>query len=439
MKIINSKQKLVILPGSLDARGVGTTTVQHGLLRVQSKVEGSHTESIGKGTSSNPYIVGVSSHLARELYLIKGVKYRLVMSGGVLKFGPLTGMLVRNDTFTRKHGRARIHERLGGAFVTLSRDSFRPKNGLVKGRVYIAQQKKWIQATVPLPEVLFIRCSVGGRKRRKILSTYKTLGGLVFNSNIYNKRTVERRVSNIKSVSNQIIKSKMIKSKSDVLAFLDQHNEAVIKPKNGRKGNGIFFVKKVKDGYRVYDYRAPGQSAKFFFTKSEFMSYLSRVRADRGRYMAQRWIKFMKKDGRPFDMRVFVQKEDQKNWKCTGIMTRVAGKGKKITNRSRGGRFVTADKLFNMYPPKKKRELMKKVSTFAEQFGYALDRAFPTQHFADVGLDIGMDKNENLHFMEVNFVAQYQTVRRHNRKMFNNLCWKPLIHASDYQGFPLQK
>ncbi|WP_246056206.1 YheC/YheD family protein [Alteribacter natronophilus] len=310
---------------------------------------------------------------------------------------------------------------------------------MVRGKVYLAHSKKWVDYTGPLPEVLFIRCSLGGRKRKRILSTYKKRGGLVFNSNIYNKRTVEKKVSGIKSVSDQVIKSRMIRSKSDVLAFLDRYQEAVFKPKNGRKGNGIFFVKKVKDRYRVYDYRVQGKGEKFLYTKREFLHYLTRVRANKGRYMAQRWIKFMKKNGRPFDMRVYVQKQDHKHWECTGIMTRIAGEGKKITNRSRGGRFVTAERLFTMYGPQKKRDLIRKVSAFAEEFGYALDKAFPNQHFADVGLDIGMDKNEDLHFMEVNFVAQYQTVRKHDRKMFNRLCWNPLIHASNYQGFTLKK
>ncbi|RNA66789.1 YheC/YheD family protein [Alteribacter keqinensis] len=439
IQTFQSSEYEIHLPGNLISQYNEAEFIQHGLIKLPLAVKEveEETDELQNGTELKPYTVLVSSALIKKMFVIEGLPYRMLMNDQTLKLGPVTGILVRNDRFTRKRRKPDIYSRLGGLFAVITLELFSPEEGFTKGKVY--HNKKWVETMIPLPEVLFVRCAMSKKRRKTILKEYNERGGLVFNSNVYNKLIVETKVGKTKGLESNIIQSVELKSKKDVLSELDRLGDIIVKPKNGKKGSGIFFVKKVDETYHVYDYRGLKRCNYSVFSKREFLTFLKTINFKSGRYLAQEWVKFIKKNGRPFDLRVYVQKRDQDKWVCSGMMARVAGKKQKITNRSKGGSFFMIDKVFSGYPKSKKQELVKKVSDFCERFCYALDETFPNDHFADVGMDVGIDKNEKVRFMEVNFIAQYQTIRFHDPELFNNLCWLPFIHATEYQGFAVGK
>src|SRR5690606_12610226 len=84
------------------------------------------------------------------------------------------------------------------------------------------------------------------------------------------------------------------------------------------------------------------------FTLRAKQVYPFLTRLTRGRtYLIQQGIDLARYRRRPYDIRVSVQRGGGGNWQVTGMVGKVAGKGKYLTNVARGGTAVRCEKLFS--------------------------------------------------------------------------------------------
>jgi len=120
-------------------------------------------------------------------------------------------------------------------------------------------------------------------------------------------------------------------------SFLTEYGRVVVKPAGGSGGKGVLFVSITKSGYRLRS----GKTAKTV-RSLERLYKLLRAKAKRRRHLVQRKIRLARVDGRPFDVRVMVQrKRKRRKWKITAKLVRIAGRGWLITNTARSGGRVT--------------------------------------------------------------------------------------------------
>lgn len=96
----------------------------------------------------------------------------------------------------------------------------------------------------------------------------------------------------------------------------------------------------------------------------------------------QKGIQLAKTKGRPFDIRVMVQKTNQGKWVSTGLFTKIGRPGKVATNYNQGGLDVALDSKGKpwilevntrpqFYPLKnmKNRKLYQRMVTSGKQYG----------------------------------------------------------------------
>src|SRR5690606_24657147 len=108
------------------------------------------------------------------------------------------------------------------------------------------------------------------------------------------------------------------------------------KPIYGSGGEGVVFVTK-RDSGAKYEVHV-GSRRKTFRKRSSANRYVRRKTGSRKR-LVQRKISLARIDGRPFDLRVIIQRRrGASKWKVTGKLAKVAGPGYHITNirRSHG-------------------------------------------------------------------------------------------------------
>ncbi|TMW71239.1 YheC/YheD family protein [Alteribacter natronophilus] len=429
---LKSEELLIVVPDPLYSHLGKVTSVQHG--RKTCKCKLTHKKKVsGKGTKSSPFVIKVSSLLIRKSLFITDIPYQIIKQGDTLKFGPFTVVLTSQTS--RLNVRRQIIPRTGGVLISAKPNSFNWGRGTVRGEFYHQKKKKWIRKTLPLPEVIFNNYVMGRRGRRTLLKRCKEKEILFFNTRRYDKRKVEKVMSKVDTVKDYLIRSTIVRNPQDVFTALKLYKKVVLKPAAGARGKGIVFLRKKAAGsYQVYNYRSTAAGIIKTLSDHQLRTFLNSFNFQKQRYITQKWVLFKTFNKRPFDLRVHMHKDDT-IWKCAGIECRVAGKGQKLTNVSKGGKAVSFSKALYSYPSTERKRIRKKIVNITKNICKGLDDQLPSDNFADLGIDIAIGKKKRIYFIEINFNPQFNGFRKINYKVYEKINWQPLIHAAKKQGF----
>lgn len=187
--------------------------------------------------------------------------------------------------------------------------------------------------------------------------------------------------------------------------MLKQFGSVYLKPDKGGGGAGIIRVK-LTDSHR-YEVRY-GIRRQVIVGETTLISYLRRRMQPHKRYLIQQGIRLAHVDGRPFDIRVVLQKpRDQ--WIVMGMAAKVAAKEKIVTNRANGGIAATVPKVLQAgfgWRDEHVRLVEHVLSRIALRTAAVLSTRFPGLRV--LGLDVGIDDRGNVWIFEVNTRPQFR-------------------------------
>lgn len=118
-------------------------------------------------------------------------------------------------------------------------------------------------------------------------------------------------------------------------------------------------------------------------------------------YLVQKGIRLLTYDGRPYDIRVMVQKSPKGQWEATGIAGRVAHPRKVVTNGSQGGTIYPVEVLLKAYTSMNKQAaLIAAMKRLGVKAAKQLSSSYPG--LREIGVDIALDKGLHPWILEVN-------------------------------------
>ena len=128
------------------------------------------------------------------------------------------------------------------------------------------------------------------------------------------------------------------------------------------------------------------------------VAYITRY-VGKQKYMIQEAIPVATYNGRPYDLRVTVQRGSTGSWQITGMIGRVAAVGRHVTNVAKGGKVKKVEELFHAsgFEPEEMKAAIREASLHIMTY---LSGKLP--HLADVGLDIGVDRQGAIKLIEIN-------------------------------------
>jgi hypothetical protein len=196
-----------------------------------------------------------------------------------------------------------------------------------------------------------------------------------------------------------------------------------IKPTSGSVGNGIIKLSQHTSGKWNMHWKKGKPNTSTLKRTADFLDHYIGNQP----YIIQEAIPLATFNGRPYDLRVSVQRGANGNWQLTGIVGKVAAAGRHVTNVAKGGSVKRCEELFEAsgFQAEAVKEAVSQVSLEIARF---LGNKLP--HLADIGLDMGVDWNGNIKLIEMNGRDQRITFKKANlHDMFFQTYSTPLLYA----------
>lgn len=349
------------------------------------------------------------------------------------------GVLVERHVLTRAlRGRSReqLHlydqaaQRHGIRPIFFSIDRINLKRRRVRGFVH-AGRGRYRRLDAPLPRVIHRRIIVSGRAERTRLQRLSALAGVtMFNPPTQrSKLFIVRLLSQHPHLRAAIPKTIKLTSPKRTLSFLREAGTIFAKPALGSVGKGVYKIRRLLDEtggerFELHSWRGARRRLTLAALRRWFAAHQKRG------YIVQQGIDLARYQGRPFDIRVTVQRDGQGAWRVTGMVARIARAGKPVTNLGRGGSTQTLDAvLASAFPASDRTMLQERLRRLALEIAHALSRRW--RGLADLGLDLALDQHGKVWFLEANFREQRPSDREANgRSAVQRQYAQPMAYAA---------
>lgn len=188
-------------------------------------------------------------------------------------------------------------------------------------------------------------------------------------------------------------------SESSFQTFLQRYKRIIVKPSVGSGGAGVIAVSR-QDSHKYKIHRNRHVTIRNSIRSA--YCYVRKFTREKS-HVIQKKIALAKVNGRPFDVRVMIQRDRSGSWVITGKLAKVAGSGYIITNirRSRGRviPFTTAIERSNI-KGRSASEIAQTIDTISLAAVKQLQKYYSIR---TVGLDIGIDNRGRVWIIEPNF------------------------------------
>ena len=266
----------------------------------------------------------------------------------------------------------------------------------------------WTSSVRGLPAVFYDRSFKHKTNKGKTSNTRFLLncGCTPLNSPDFRKVSLDKYLTHQTLINEDLGKLKIPYtqkySKSNLIKFMSNYPETIIKPRFGSGGKGIIKVSKNRSGYSI-NYLDKSTTA----TDSNLVDRIDEVRKSmrsNGRtYIIQECIALPKYNGGVFDVRVMYQRDKTKKPVRTGMAVRLAEPSKITANLHQGGSKETLSNILkSIFNQDIDGPIAQSIRDASQVIFDILDKKFGP--IGEIGLDFLIDQSGEIHLLEVNSI-----------------------------------
>lgn len=203
-----------------------------------------------------------------------------------------------------------------------------------------------------------------------------------------------------KSVSKYLPKTKKYTHESFV-SMLHQYDMVYVKPVAGSRGNGIIKVWLDSNGWITV--KKTIESARRFREVKAATKFIDKLRNGK-MYIVQQGIHMAKVNGRPFDIRVMMQRDKPGGvWRYSGMVAKIAGQGSVVTNTAMSkGRVEDVEEALHASFGWNRTKVADTVKQL-QHLGLLWAKHFDTyQFYRELGFDVAIDTKGRIWLIEQN-------------------------------------
>lgn len=208
-------------------------------------------------------------------------------------------------------------------------------------------------------------------------------------------------------------------SKKNLTSMLNDYNTVFFKPTDGSGGKNIIRIRKTDGGYQ----KQLKTKKTYYSGIDQLYQELKRFAGNRS-YLLQKGIRLAKSNGKPFDIRVMVQKTKKGSWVGTALFTKVGSPGKVATNYNQGGKIGTF--RHTMEGAGFHAAFISQMEAELKRVGVATGHNFDRHYkgFKELGLDVALDSSGRPWILEVNTRPQvYPLLTLKDKSLYNRVIY----------------
>lgn len=350
--------------------------------------------------------IGLPKDLSSLYTIPTELPYDCLVKQGDIYIGPVIAYLVtrklknyNDEALSLFLPRFQEYEKTKGLIFVCTKGSINISKSLIKGFYYSPNQTEseghWKYGEFPLPDAIFNRSYL---EKSDISKLRKLLGDAFFNSYYLNldKWLIWRYLSKRKKLRKHLPYTEKYKNANQLTNLLTEYDTLYIKARRNSRGKGIFHLCRTNNGFMVCD---ENQNNTLLKNEKQLKTFFDRNIVYPS--IVQQPVPF-KYGKRVLDFRVYLQKNEKREWTFQGYTGRVSKEGSVVTNTlGRDNLLRGKEALYTIYQLDEESafriendmvELVKSAVQVYEERG---------MHIADVAADIVLDANLHLWLLEL--------------------------------------
>lgn len=282
----------------------------------------------------------------------------------------------------------------------------------IKGYTYNAAKKKWVKGDHPFPHVVYNR--IPYRKFEQLPEVQTLIQQCLshpeirfFNPSFFSKWSLFEWLRDSRLTRNNIPETVKLSNVTEFSRLVRTHRIVYLKPIKGKAGKGIMKIQrlegnKAKNGIYQLTYQDGNGTVSNEYDSLTRLYESVKQHMNEKEYIAQQGISLARTGGRPFDLRVLVQKNAKGEWRISGIGARVAGVSSITTHVPRGGSIDDPEKLLRtVFGPTSGKSILRDAKSTAILLATQIEKG-SGYNLGEMSMDLGVDKTGKLWFFEAN-------------------------------------
>jgi YheC/D like ATP-grasp len=382
--------------------------------------------SIDSGTGNQT--VNISENIIKALLMETKVKYEITFTNNKLVIGPVIGLLLgKKEERLQKSLKhfliyTMLYQHINGVLFVFSEDQVNFETEEILGYLYDPEdQNHWRKVTLPFPGSIFRRVELKKETFNKFVGK---MGSKIFNSYFFDKWDFWNWLSPDLKIRNYLPETSNQINLSTLNDYIEKYKGIYLKPVSGSCGKGIYYIEKEGSEYRVRkNYTEESQT----LSEKEVKTFLTNKKS----HIFQQPIQLQTFEDRKVDYRVILQKNENGHWQCTGIIGRF-GKSNGISSnfKSRGFAKEGAEALRLQFGYSELQAFKKYQEIVDVCIKVANKLTIVAGGYGDLGIDIGIDKDEKVWVIETNKRPAHELpLHIKDRKMYYKVKSNPILYA----------
>ncbi|MDX1806336.1 MAG: YheC/YheD family protein [Paenisporosarcina sp.] len=386
-------------------------------------------------------VIGLSTNLRDDVFIPDDLFYEINTTEDSLSLGPVILYVVSKQFVKRLNRLKKRFKKIlpfNGLIIVSSAEGINTEKKTIKG--YYLQQKpnrkksNWKEGVFPYPGAVFKRKNLPQNVNKHL---YEVTNGRVFNSDFFNKWEMWKWLSPNQIVRSHIPHTTELKSLAKINNMLKIYPSIYLKPKSGSQGNGIIEIKRLDNQCQITD----SKNRVTHVENGRLGSHpiIKRLLKKKKKYMIQQGVP-VQHDSRNVDFRIYMQKDETKQWKCTGFIGRFAKPGSITTNLHHIDYILPGKKALQKLFSQDQHDLElieQKIVNVCIDACQTLD-----QHgcYGDLAIDFILTSDSHVWILEMNKRYGYKSFPIiKDLALYGKIIRNPFLYASALAGFIIKK
>ncbi|MCL6597292.1 MAG: YheC/YheD family protein [Alicyclobacillus macrosporangiidus] len=275
-------------------------------------------------------------------------------------------------------------------------------------RAFVFQGGSWRPARMPLPDAIYDQVVSRKLERSKKyqdqrMRLSRMYANRIFNDGFFDKWKVHEWLWNDRQTRWLVPYSEKYTNPRQAAAFLKRYPVTFVKPVHGSLGLGIVRVTREADGTFRYEVRHKSGRTQNKVGTAEAVVDAIRRRLQQTPHLLQEGVPVAQFRGRPFDVRIVLQRDGSGAWKRTKMFVRVARAGEFTANLASGGVAMPLDAVLReAFASEEHRRRIRSQVRRAAGWVASVIESQCGKPLGELGVDLAIDESGKVWVLEVN-------------------------------------